>query len=256
MNFKKSNKYHLHPMNYQTNPRNRFITNKDIRNLLAKLEIYDEIKDISIYQRALTHKSYINPNNFLSTNQNYINKSTKNNVPYQKKSNERLEFLGDSIIGHIICEYLYDRYPDKDEGFLTKLKTRLVDRKSLANFSKFIKISKYILISNHMENIHGRNTDKILEDVFEAFICALYKDLGFMITENSLLQFWKILLISQNYYISMLILKTDYYVFFKNKVGNRLIIHQVIQLVHLIKELLLCMLIELYMIKVMVIKKL
>ena len=184
MNFKKNNKYHLHPMNYQTNPRNILITNENIRNLLAKLEIYDEIKNISLYQHALTHKSYINPNNFLSTNQNYINKSTKNNVPYQKKSNERLEFLGDSIIGHIICEYLYDRYPDKDEGFLTKLKTRLVDRKSLANFSKFIKISKYILISNHMENIHGRNTDKILEDVFEAFTCALYKDLGFMITEK------------------------------------------------------------------------
>ena len=138
MNFKKNNKYHLHPMNYQTNPRNILITNENIRNLLAKLEIYDEIKDISIYQRALTHKSYINPNNFLSTNQNYINKSTKNNVPYQKKSNERLEFLGDSIIGHIICEYLYDRYPGKDEGFLTKLKTRLVDRKSLANFSTIL----------------------------------------------------------------------------------------------------------------------
>jgi dsRNA-specific ribonuclease len=160
------------------------ITKNDIRNILIKHEIYDEAKNISLYRRALTHKSYVNTNDFLSSNHNYHNRNNKNIVPYQKNSNERLEFLGDSIIGHIICEYLYDRYPTKDEGFLTKLKTRLVDRKSLANFSKYMDISQFILISNHMENIHGRNTDKILEDIYESFICALYKDLGFMITKK------------------------------------------------------------------------
>jgi dsRNA-specific ribonuclease len=160
------------------------ITKNDIRNILIKHEVYDEVKNISLYRRALTHKSYVNTNDFLSTNHNYHNRNNKNIVPYQKNSNERLEFLGDSIIGHIICEYLYDRYPTKDEGFLTKLKTRLVDRKSLANFSKYMDISQFILISNHMENIHGRNTDKILEDIYESFICALYKDLGFMITKK------------------------------------------------------------------------
>jgi len=178
-----SKKYHLHPMNFQINTRNKFITKNDIRNILVPHEIYDEIKNISLYQRALTHKSYVYTNNFISTNYTF-NKNKNEIVPYQKNSNERLEFLGDSIIGQIICEYLYDRYPDKDEGFLTKLKTRLVDRKSLANFSKYIDISQFILISNHMENIHGRNTDKILEDIFESFICALYKDLGFVITKN------------------------------------------------------------------------
>ena len=187
MNNKKyhSNKYHLHPMNFQVNTRNKLVTKNDIRNILIKHEIYDEVKNISLYQRALTHKSYVNTNDFLSNNHTYHrNRNNKNAVPYQKKSNERLEFLGDSIIGHIICEYLYDRYPNKDEGFLTKLKTRLVDRKSLANFSKYMDISQFILISNHMENIHGRNTDKILEDIYESFICALYKDLGFMITKQ------------------------------------------------------------------------
>ena len=179
-----SNKYHLHPMNFQVNTRNKMITKNDIRNILIKHEIYDEAKNISLYRRALTHKSYVNTNDFLSSNHNYHNRNNKNIVPYQKNSNERLEFLGDSIIGHIICEYLYDRYPTKDEGFLTKLKTRLVDRKSLANFSKYMDISQFILISNHMENIHGRNTDKILEDIYESFICALYKDLGFMITKK------------------------------------------------------------------------
>ena len=184
MSSKKNNKYHMHPMNYQINPRNKILYKNIIRNILVKHDIYDDINDLSIYQRALTHKSYVNTNNFLSSNPDYNIHYNKNVVPYQKKSNERLEFLGDSVIGQIICEYLYDRYPEKDEGFLTKLKTRLVDRKSLAKFCKYLKISEYILISNHMENIHGRNTDKILEDVFESFICALYKDLGFMITKQ------------------------------------------------------------------------
>jgi len=184
MSNKKNNKYHMHPMNYQINPRNKILPKKFIRHILARHDIYDDINDLSLYQRALTHKSYVNTNNFISSSPNYNIHYNKNVVPYQKKSNERLEFLGDSVIGQIVCEYLYDRYPDKDEGFLTKLKTRLVDRKSLARFCKYLNISEYILISNHMENIHGRNTDKILEDVFESFICALYKDLGFMITKH------------------------------------------------------------------------
>ena len=187
MSNKKNNKYHMHPMNYQVNPRNKLLKKYIIRNILVQHDIYDDINNLSLYQRALTHKSYVNTNNFLSSNTNYNINHNKNVVPYQKKSNERLEFLGDSVIGQIVCEYLYDRYPNKDEGFLTKLKTRLVDRKSLAKFCKYIDISQYILISNHMENIHGRNTDKILEDVFESFICALYKDLGFMITKQFLI---------------------------------------------------------------------
>jgi len=67
---------------------------------------------------------------------------------------------------------------------LTKLKTRLVDRKSLANFAKYLDLSRLILISNHMENIHGRNTDKILEDVFESLICSITKDLGYEVSKQ------------------------------------------------------------------------
>mgnify|MGYP000645645114 CR=1 FL=1 len=59
---------------------------------------------------------------FLSSFEN-LHKIYKDMVPYQKESNERYEFFGDSIISHIVCEYLFNRYPTKDEGFLTKLKT-------------------------------------------------------------------------------------------------------------------------------------
>ena len=177
-----------HSMNYQKNPRNIYLTRKVIQNILYKCGIYDEVQNLAIYQRSLTHKSYVVNDKNSVLKYEFLDKGDNNLiVPYQKESNERLEFLGDSIIGHIVCEYLYNRYPDKDEGFLTKLKTRLVDRKSLAIFSRYINISDYILISNHMENIHGRNTDKILEDVFESLICAMNEDLGFGICKKFVL---------------------------------------------------------------------
>lgn len=169
-------------MDTQLNVRNVLITEYNIQHILKKGEIFDKIHNLKLYQRSFTHKSYIK--NSTNVHNSLMIHSDSNIVPFQDKSNERLEFMGDSVIGHIICEYLYDRYPNNDEGFLTKLKTRLVDRKSLAQLSRYLNISKYILISNHMENIHGRNTDKILEDVFESFICSLTKDLGYEVSKK------------------------------------------------------------------------
>lgn len=170
-------------MDTQINLRNILICDNNIQEILKIGDIHEKINNIKLYQIAFTHKSYINTNINNIYNYNLINDV----VPFQKYSNERLEFLGDSIIGHIICEYLYDRYPNNDEGFLTKLKTRLVDRKSLSKFANYLNLSKYILISNHMENIHGRNTNKILEDIFESFIGALTKDLGYNIAKKFVL---------------------------------------------------------------------
>uniref|UniRef100_A0A6C0I8U6 ribonuclease III n=1 Tax=viral metagenome TaxID=1070528 RepID=A0A6C0I8U6_9ZZZZ len=129
------------------------------------------IKNVSYYQRALVHKS--------------IYKSVKRySAPaplqeYLLQHNERLEFLGDSVLGLIIANYLYHRYPDQDEGFMTRIKTKLVNGTQLANLARQIDLGKYILMSNHVQNIKGRNSQKILEDAFEAFLAAIFKDLGF-----------------------------------------------------------------------------
>jgi len=129
------------------------------------------IKNVSYYQRALVHKS--------------IYKSVKRySAPaplqeYLLQHNERLEFLGDSVLGLIIANYLYHKYPDQDEGFMTRIKTKLVNGTQLANLARQIDLGKYILMSNHVQNIKGRNSQKILEDAFEAFLAAIFKDLGF-----------------------------------------------------------------------------
>jgi ribonuclease-3 len=142
------------------------ITREEIQQLLSM-----KVRNVSHYQRALVHKS--------------IHKAVKRyhgEKPIQEyllQHNERLEFLGDSVLGLIIANYLFHRYPDKDEGFLTRIKTKLVNGVQLSKLAKQINLGKYILMSNHVQNIKGRNSQKILEDSFEALLAAIFKDLGF-----------------------------------------------------------------------------
>jgi ribonuclease-3 len=79
----------------------------------------------------------------------------------------------------IVANYLFHKYPFKNEGFLTRIKTKIVNGAQLAKLARQIDLGKYILMSTHVENIKGRNSQKILEDAFEAFIAAIFKDLGF-----------------------------------------------------------------------------
>jgi len=188
----------------QLNFRNRLITCKDVEEILKKCDINIKIQKLELYKQAFTHKSYVKVD---KTNISYNEILLDDNiVDLQKNSNERFEFLGDSIIGHTICQYLYQRYYYRDEGFLTRLKTKLVDRKRLAIFARFLNLGDFILISNHMENIHGRNTNKILEDIFESFICALDMEFGFDLSKKFLINileknvnFAELLYLDENY---------------------------------------------------------
>ena len=144
------------------------VTREQIQDILKM-----KVKNISYYQRSLVHKS--------------IYKAVKRYTPvpekplqdYLSQHNERMEFLGDSVLSLIVANYLYHRYPEKDEGFLTRIKTKLVNGTQLAKMAKNIDLGKHILLSNHVQNINGRDSQKILEDAFEAFLAAIFKDLGF-----------------------------------------------------------------------------
>lgn len=93
-------------------------------------------------------------------------------------SNERLEFLGDAILGLVVAEALFSRYPDKDEGFLTKLRARLVNGKTLASCARSIGLGGHIQLSDNMARAAGRTNRSILSDAYEALIGAIYKDHG------------------------------------------------------------------------------
>lgn len=93
-------------------------------------------------------------------------------------SNERLEFLGDAILGLIVAEDLFTRYPDADEGFLTKLRAKLVNGKTLAACARFIDLGDQLELSENMDRADGRTNRSILSDAYEALIGAVYLDQG------------------------------------------------------------------------------
>lgn len=178
------------------NESNKLITTDYITNLLKEYGIDMHVKNLNLYQEAMIHLSYL-----IRNDEFYKNNKTKpyhgqimdvepikdkhNVIPLQKKSYERLEYLGDSVLRNIIAGYLYKRYPNEDEGFLTKLRTKLENGTALSLLSKRIGLHDYVLISKHVEKNGGRTSnDKVLEDVFEAFIGALYLDMGFDISNK------------------------------------------------------------------------
>lgn len=162
------------------NPNNVLITKKNIQDILKKGNITIDINDLSIWQRAFVHKSYVvktdNENINENNNINHITYQS-NAITLQPKSNERLEWLGDAKLQGSVSYYLWERYPDQDEGFLTKLRSKLVKTKNLSFLAKKIGLTPYLLISYHVEfGCQGRTNPRILENTFEAFIGSMFID--------------------------------------------------------------------------------
>jgi ribonuclease III len=108
----------------------------------------------------------------------FIHRSYLNESKEETESNERLEFLGDSIISFVISDYLYKTYPLFDEGILTNLRSLVVNTKSLAKIGKNLDFGNKLHLSRGEEESGGRNNDSLLANTFEAFTGALYIDQG------------------------------------------------------------------------------
>ena len=164
------------------NVNNKLIRDVDLKEILNRFGIKLEVVDIELYRQALTHKSYIKKE-FYNKNMDEIIKHKEKMgevLELRDESNERLEFFGDTVIKAVISEYLFERYPNEDEGFMTKLKTKIENRESLALWSRTIGLDEFVIISAQNEGSNnGRTNDKILEDAFESFIGALKKDTNF-----------------------------------------------------------------------------
>lgn len=99
-------------------------------------------------------------------------------------SNERLEFLGDSVLSIIVSEYLYRAFPERPEGELSNIRREIVDSASLASFARKLGLGKYMLFGNGEEKNGGRDRTSNLEDAFEALAAAMYLDGGFECVRN------------------------------------------------------------------------
>jgi len=93
--------------------------------------------------------------------------------------NERLEFLGDAVLGTAVAHYFFKRYPNDDEGKLSKIKSQLVSRATLVEWAKGIELGQYLLMSAGEESTGGRTRESITANAFEALIGAIFLDAGF-----------------------------------------------------------------------------
>ena len=167
------------------NENNNYITKEIIQTILAKGNIVRPINNIKIWQQAFIHKSYYSKNDFQKNEKFYgsINSinidENKHIMPLQDDSNEVLEWLGDGIIQSVVAIYLYKRFKTQREGFLTKIRSKLVKTETLAKLALYLNFDKYLIVSKHIEIIcNGRKNSRILEDSFEAFIGAMMNDFG------------------------------------------------------------------------------
>ena len=130
-----------------------------IKNLEAAIGY--RFHNIQLLQNALTHSSYANERWHDSL-----------------MSNERLEFLGDSILGMLVAEHLYRNFPDRPEGELTRMRADMVCEQSLAAIAGRLELGKHLLLGHGEEQGGGRNRDSILADAVESIIAASYLDGG------------------------------------------------------------------------------
>ena len=149
-------------LNIEANNPNSFEFFREERKKQIQEKLGISIRNQNYFDEALIHRSYLH----------LLPKGL-----YQ--SNERLEFLGDSVLGFIVTEYLFHKYPNLPEGELTKIRSWLVNKHSLSVVAKKLEIDKLLLISFSTAKTLDRSGETILSDALEAIIAAIYLDSGY-----------------------------------------------------------------------------
>ncbi len=161
---------------------NRRIPDAEILRVLRTYGIKDKPKQWDLFRLACVHSSYVERAELPTSPTGepvIVAPRPEDCMPLCPADNEQIEFVGDSLLGCIIALYLHERYPDQDEGFLTRLRTRLVNNKQLGELSMKIGFNNWIILSRHVEEVcHGRRNLRILGSMLEAWVGAMYLDIA------------------------------------------------------------------------------
>jgi ribonuclease-3 len=138
------------------------VTDRGVSRRAIEALVGMPVRDLGLYEHALRHRSLFRG---LTTD--------------GSESNERLEFLGDAVLGAVVAEKVYRAFPGRTEGLLTRTRATLVNGKALAGYAVTLGVGDLVLMSENMNASEGRQNQTILSDAFEAVVGAVYLDLGF-----------------------------------------------------------------------------
>lgn len=130
-----------------------------------------KINDKNIFIQALIHRSYLEESS------------------HETVSNERLEFLGDAVLNLLVAEYLYTHFPERNEGFLTKVRAKIVNRSALADAAEDLNLANFIIVGKNLLQSFKNGSKTILSDAFEAIVGAIYMDSGIRVVKKFINKF-------------------------------------------------------------------
>lgn len=196
------------------NPKNRVIPNTEILRILTTYGVPDAFSDVSLFKQACIHTSYVDKSEeWLKQEEPMIlAEKPANCLPLQRGDNEELEYAGDGILSGIVATYLKERFSGQGEGFMTNIRTEIVNNDRLGELAKKIGFTPWLVISRHVEEVcNGRNNLRLLGSMFEAWLGALYYSAGKGGRGFELVQNFVINVIERHIYFAELISKNTNY---------------------------------------------
>jgi len=163
------------------NSKNRVIPAKEIFRVLRENGVTDRLEDISLFRQACVHTSYVNKSEIWALQEEpmVLAERPENCLPLQVLDNEELEYAGDGLLSAIAGTYLSERFKGQGEGFMTNLRTEIVNNDRLGELAKKIGLAPWLMISRHVEDVcDGRKNLRLLGSMFEAWLGALYYSFG------------------------------------------------------------------------------
>jgi len=163
------------------NPRNKQIPKQEIIRILKEYGIIKTVQDIQLFRQACIHTSYVDKSEIWSKQEEpmVLAERPEKCLPLQPADNEELEYAGDGILSAVVATYLKERFSGQGEGFMTNLRTEIVNNDRLGELAKKVGFSEWLMISRHVEEMcDGRQNLRLLGSMFEAWLGALYYSFG------------------------------------------------------------------------------
>lgn len=163
------------------NAKNRIIPVKEIVRILQTYGVKQRFADLSLFKQACVHTSYVDKSELWAKQEEpmILSERPPNCLPLQAADNEELEYAGDGILSAVVATYLKERFSGQGEGFMTNLRTEIVNNDRLGELAKKVGFAPWLIISRHVEEVcDGRQNLRLLGSMFEAWLGALYYSAG------------------------------------------------------------------------------